>query len=380
MNSSKDADKANNEPNRRGAAHWRLWLLSLLVILLAGGALFGVRHRRRAQTTVAAIEIKDARAALQARFREPNELYRRQYAQDAEALSRDYLRAGGTERDSAALLLVAALNFQRKPPTGIQFADIDLNNVPAGDLEVAAQSFAQIDQIGPAEHLVGLALTKGEHREELLRLAIDLRMPLGKYDAAADNCRELAKLAPQDPFPWMKLAVIYEAKGYVELLMDVYQRIIELSPEYSTMARFGLVEALLAHGDALAARREFDRLKTTGPELLDDTPLLEAKLLHLEGELDRSLAIAETCLLKQPNDAQALQLQCRILLVQSEAERALKSLERLVAIQPNGSEAHFLLGRAYGQLGQPQKARQHFERFRELVDRTSVSRQGSNSQ
>lgn len=297
-------------------------------------------------------------------------MFRFQYANEAESLLQDYLDADGPQRDSATILLVAALNFQHKPArTAKLLQDVEPANVAATDLMMAAQSLAETNQPELAEQLVTAALAQDQPRPDALRLAIRLRLSLGKDDAAVRACRELARIAPSDPHPWIMLAALYEKRGYSELLIDVYGQIAKLSPRQADMARFGLVGVLMEAGDIRQARREFDVLKAGGARILDRSPLLEAELLRIEGKLDESLAIVEKVREQQPQHAKAMQLHGRILLAQSKTESAIEVLEALVAIRPDSNGVHYLLGQAYGRVQQFEKAQTHLRKHEQLFER-----------
>jgi tetratricopeptide (TPR) repeat protein len=298
-------------------------------------------------------------------------------AGQAELLLRKYLKRGGRHRDSARLLLGCAVlvqqagsqakTIQDQKEVGDLVDTVDPEQCPVEDLLLGTRVLSKVGRLASADRMIAAALVKGELRDQAVRLAAELRLLLGRDDEVIESCRELNELRPDDPFPLVTMSSVYEKRGHADQLVKVQRKLIDLKPPDVAEVRRRLIMNLVTVGQKQEARAEFDRLRREVPETLAAAPVVEARLLHLEGRLDEALRIAQRLVEEKP-DADALLLAGRILLAQSRAQEAIPLLERLAKSDPTQEEAEYLLGQAHSRLGDAQKAKQHFDRHRRLLD------------
>jgi tetratricopeptide (TPR) repeat protein len=164
------------------------------------------------------------------------------------------------------------------------------------------------------------------------------------------------------------MGAVYENQTKWDQLIDVDRKLIALDPTDVDQIRHRLVESLITTGRADEARKQFELLRANSPELLQSSPLTEARLLHVEGRIDDALVILERVLAVSPNDSKALLLKGRIELARSKPEQAIQALNRLTEIAPTDNEAHYLLGQAYARSGDDVKAKHHLALHRRVLD------------
>jgi tetratricopeptide (TPR) repeat protein len=294
---------------------------------------------------------------------------RLELAREAEALLKQYLEVKGEQTDSAQLLLASALLvLDRNDDARKLIDDSDLRNATAADLERAATIAFRKRQFGIADTLISEALTRDDHRKETLRTAIEIRYDLGRDEDVIAHIDELRKLVPDDPRPYLALTLVYEDRGDWDHVIDACQEFLRLQPEGAEEARLMLLDAYLTLGNAEEATREFETLKAKSPELLDQLPMLEARLLSLKGQNDEALARADRVLDSNPEDIDALLLRGRIQLATGDFPAAISTLETLINADPSNFEAHYLLGQALSRSGETERARHELKLHQKLLN------------
>jgi len=290
-------------------------------------------------------------------------------AREAESLLKEYLEAGGAESDTAKLLLASALLVRDEDrDAGKLLEEYDPDGTSAADLERAATIAFRKRQFGLADVLIGEALTRDDHRKETLRTALEIRYDLGRDEDVIAHIEELRKLVPDDPRPYLALTLVYEDRGDWDHVIDACKEFLRLQPEGADEARLILLEAYLTLGNADEASREIETLKAKAPELLDQMPMLEARLLNLQGKNDEALARADRVLEADPENVDALLLRGRIQLATGRFSEAIKTLETLTEIDPSNFEAHYLLGQALSRSGETERARRELALHQKLLN------------
>jgi len=299
-------------------------------------------------------------------------------AGQAELLLRKYLKRGGQHRDSARLLLGCAVLVQQAGSQARTIQDqkgvgdlvdtVDPEQCPVEDLLLATRVLSKAGHLASADRMIAAALAKAELRDQALRLAIEIWVLLGRDDEVLECCRELNALCPGDPYPLVTMSLIYEKRGHADQLVKVQRKLIDLKPPDVNEIRRRLIMNLVTVGLGKEARTEFDLLRREAPQMLAAAPVVEARLLHLEGRSDEALRMVQRVVLEKSVDADALLLAGRIHLAQSRPQEAIPLLKGLAKSDPTQEEAEYLLGQAYSRLGDAQTAKQHFDRHRRLQD------------
>lgn len=341
-------------------------------LVLAGAAawfFFGPRPARL---------LAEARAALAPTVFSSDEAFVVKQAAQVEKPLRSYLRAGGSERSSARLLHNAALMLREGPDASRvlshnpMFAESESKVVPAecatGDLAIGASAYARRGEVGRAEALIAEALRRGDRREEILRLAGDIRFRMGRDRDVLRHAEELARLAPRDPLAYRWMGMIYAQRGFTDKVIEADRHLIELAPDHAAEIRRRLVGNLISNGQAKEARAEFDLLRKTAPELAAENPVLEARLVYLEGDAAKAEAIVARALEKAPRDRDALLLGGKIDTARGRPAEAIAALRSLVEADPTDDEACYLLGQAYARQGDRAQAQRYLQQHRRVAD------------
>ncbi len=135
---------------------------------------------------------------------------------------------------------------------------------------------------------------------------------------------------------------------------DLYPDFVEPGNAYEILA-----EALLASGDKTGAALELEEYRTAGGR----SPRALKKLASLHEELgqpDQARHVLEQLLWIRPGDEELHLRLGELLLAKKQPQRAVREFQSLLAIQPlDPAAAHFNLARAYHQLQNRQKTREH---------------------
>jgi tetratricopeptide (TPR) repeat protein len=300
---------------------------------------------------------------------------------EAERLMRDYMHRGGRQEDAARLLLCSALalNSFRNADAPVAWEleiedlldEIQPRACSTEDLLTAVDVFIRTGQLAQADWLMGTALERTRNTGDyhrVLRLAADLRYDLGREQAVLEHCEEMIKIDPADPEPWRLMALVYEDGGYTERFIQALDKVLELDSGDVSEERLKLVESLVALGNRSRAREQYSLLAAQAPQRLARHPLVQAKLLLIEGETAQAQPIIQCVLEAHPEDAEAVVLSSKLHLSQQEFAAAVELLERLLQREPMHPEAHFLIGQAYARQGEKERAQWHLERHRQILD------------
>ncbi len=240
--------------------------------------------------------------------------------------------------------------------------------------------------------------------------------------SAVTAYREAAKLQPDDPFPYLRLAQVYLDWGRVELALDAIAQGQQLGANEVALERLWLAAhvaradwpAVVEHGQRLselasidarevnavrhtlarayvelqewdATRAEYEALLHADPAdsfarerlgvlLLDDDPAAAIQHLFAAGTdlADRLLtALQEPGVAHNPAYADALL--GRALLREQEWTLAARQFERAIAARPDYADAHAYLGYALEQMKRPSEARPHLLLAVELAPDSAVA-------
>jgi Flp pilus assembly protein TadD len=334
--------------------------LSLAVAIAIGGWLW-LRHSTKALLDAARRELAEVPRSELAVLRE-------QHAHRAVELTGTYLARSGPESASAQLLMAAAQTVRGSGTGwGNTLSEASLRQCATSDLCLAAQLAFGAGDLSAADRIVAEALQRTDERANVLRVSGLVRYELGRDDETLAACRELIGLLPDDPAPWMVIALVFEKQGKLNQVIEPLKKYIELSHGSADRHRAQLVEYLARVHLVSEARAEFDRLRADHPELVVPPSLTEARLLQPEGRDAEALKITAAYLRQHPGDLAALNLRGQLLLSRGENQSAAEVFRKIVERTPNDHEAHYQLGQAYARLGERENADQHFRVQQRLV-------------
>jgi len=311
--------------------------------------------------------LEDGRQKLKRATKEPNEAVLVELAHDARKLLEQYVDEGGEEQQTGRLLLATAMAVEASLDTSQPdfhssnaartLKSLQTDQCSTEDLLLCSLSFAQSGDLASADWLVDHALLRSDRRNQSLRLAIDIRSDMMREVEVIELCEKLSKLRPRDPFPLERIIRIREEQGIPRKMIEQYRAFIKKFPDKAEPYRLKLIEQLIETGEAKDARAEFAIIEKNAPALI--TPIVRAKLLHLEGNYETAHEILSEVLERNDRDMAALSLQAQILLAKNETDEAVAHLEKVLRIKPTDVQTHYLLGQAYARQGNSNAAKQH---------------------
>lgn len=268
-----------------------------------------------------------------------------------------YLARSGSETDSARLLLAACV-AEREPGRAHQYLrSVNLAACATPDLNHAALLFFRAGQQEVVGQLIDAALQTTDHRTHTLQTAALIRFDQGLAEDVLKYCLEWSRLAPRDAQPWRLMCFVYEDQGEAAMLAEAYRNWLERVPAEPDVRR-KLVDKLVQLGDAAGARREFQLLSVADSQVTPAVWLTEARLLHLEGQVDPALEKLHAVLQAEPTNAGALLLQGKVQLSRAQFVDAIASLQGVFKQDPTSLEARYLLGQAYARMGDAPRAKE----------------------
>jgi len=308
-------------------------------------------------------ELTPARQALQAAVRTGDPQQRAALAQQAEASAVECIYRG-VELHAAQLHRCAAQGLRSS--TVDLPADFNAASVPDADLQTAGEALSQGGHWAIVNLVSGELLRRNARDKQALELSARAQFELRDFTRATSRCQQLTTLDPGNVLAWKLLAYMYEVAGRRLQLIEIYPRLIELAPGNADEYHVRLVHRLIEIGDVPRARTEFNALKLRSPAAAQRQPYLEARLLHVEGDVARALARVRAALATQPDDTAALKLQGQLLMAGSQPADAIRPLRKAVDLAPDDAESHFLLGRAYIAARKPAEGMKHLQKHQQL--------------
>lgn len=127
-----------------------------------------------------------------------------------------------------------------------------------------------------------------------------------------------------------------------------------------------MIGFLLQSGNIAEARQELDVLQKDAPQVVQEQPVLEAKVLYQEGHSKRALPFLNRALRSNPDERDALYLKGRIRFEDGDLANAAKLLERVVELDPLDDQSRYLLSQAYHRLGRKSDGEKMLAAYRGL--------------
>jgi Flp pilus assembly protein TadD len=219
----------------------------------------------------------------------------------------------------------------------------------------------------------------------------------GDYSAAIKKLEALVEKSPEEAVAHNDLGVLFSKTGRGERAVRHYERAYRLQPENITftknLAEFyyaeqgRIEEALQIYVDILAKNPEdVETLLMTGRicdslQRFGDARVFYERVLEIEpwnqdaGELlKKSNRAASTPAIPGTDSSPATYQKAQDLASEGRCQEAVAVLETLIGDEPDDALAHNDLGVLYLQTGQPDRARQHYERACELAPENTTFR------
>jgi predicted Zn-dependent protease len=223
-----------------------------------------------------------------------------------------------------------------------------------------------------ADKALSAAYRQDNEDVQLLRTLIDVKRQLEANQEALTLSHKMSRLAPSDPYPWLASAQIYQQAEKIDLAIEAYREALVRDPEDrdAQNARFQMADLAIYAGDLVTARQQLDQLLREVPEA-PSVKVLHAKLLHREGDSAAGVQILSDVLASKPGMVSALLERGALFLEVEEAAAAVRDLDQVVTLDSENYTGHYKLGLAYQRLNQPDLARRHLERSRQITEQVS---------
>jgi Tfp pilus assembly protein PilF len=185
-------------------------------------------------------------------------------------------------------------------------------------------------------------------------------------------CNEYAILQPDDSFPWLVSASLYNEQNIQNLASEAYREALkrQLPPEDAFRSRFHLIQLSMVLGNLPLAREHCNVLLATSmsQESKQNVSVLHADLLQREGKPAAAVVQLDALLKAKPEWTRALTLrgQCKYDL--KDLEGAIQDLSEAVRRDEFDPRTHYVLGQVFLQQKDLLRAKQHLNRSRELND------------
>jgi tetratricopeptide (TPR) repeat protein len=185
-----------------------------------------------------------------------------------------------------------------------------------------------------------------------------------QLDRARFWVEELLAKAPNNPIGRLIRAQTAESLGRDDLALQGYRSLVADFPRYAA-ARSGLAAHLFRTQQYEAAAAEYAELQQQQPSQVHHTLSLARCWVRLE-RLEEARPLIRRLEERSPDNSDALLLCGQFALGEHRPKDAERLLLRAVLLAPNDPQVHFQLGICLQQLGQPEDARQHVERARQI--------------
>ena len=211
---------------------------------------------------------------------------------------------------------------------------------------------------GGRETVSSLELLVADHKE------------WGQREKLISAATQLTRLQPGNPRHWATLIEHLTSFGReiesIGATREALRR--DPPPEFRRAFQGSLVQQLVNHGDAPAARRELSELRRLEAESVRMRGL-EIYLLRLEGRLNDALDLATAIVSESPDLTFAHFIRGVVCLDIGLFEEATKELEQTIAAEPFNAPARFKLSEAYRGLGRDVPAAEQRSAASDIVDR-----------
>lgn len=223
-----------------------------------------------------------------------------------------------------------------------------------------------------ADDILAACYKKGNHDSQLLRAMIDVKLQVGSDQEVLALCQKMTALAPDDPYPWLTTASIYQKAEKIDFAIAAFQEALRRNPQSrdEQNARLQIVDLAMYAGDLATASQQLDEMPNER-QADPNVRVIRAKLLHRTGDFPASRQLLDKLLASNPEMVAALLERGMLHVDQGDFSKAVRDLEKVVAIDPENYTGHYKLGLAYQMQNQPSLADRHLQYAREITDRIS---------
>jgi tetratricopeptide (TPR) repeat protein len=253
-------------------------------------------------------------------------------------------------------------------------------------LNAAIAEYRRADSIKPGDRGVTMQLARGlvlsndlTGAESLYRSVLDREktflqgyqelyqlLLVQNKPADADTVLQTAYRNNPKEYQFLILrAQLYLAQNHRDDMLAVLQQIKSKAGEYPR-AYFDVGDFYLRVGDGDSAIREYRDGIAKDPKNKAGYQKGIIEVLMKQNKRPEAAKVNDEILKDNPNDPDARGLAASFLLERGDITQALVALQQVVARAPQNPVAHYNLGRAYFLHGQPEQARQEFNRAIEL--------------
>lgn len=200
-----------------------------------------------------------------------------------------------------------------------------------------------------------------------IRLMLDVCLQQDMQAKSLELSRLLASLTPNDYFPWMVMARIYQDQNEPAKAVDAYLNALRCQPDLREQhqIRIKLVRVHLEIGEfALAREAIMPLLKEV--QVSHEARLLDATILRYEGGFRDAVKAVQRILDEQPNLVPALYLRGVIAFDMARLDEARDDFLGVIQLEPRNCEAHYHLAQTYLRLGDAAVAEEVLLRAKEL--------------
>ena len=159
---------------------------------------------------------------------------------------------------------------------------------------------------------------------------------MGRLDEAQQALEKALKIQPGNPLLHKHLADIYERKGDIKTAKEQYQRVIQLVPEGTDLAKLAEIkltiingEEHLATGELIEARSEFEKALAFDPKNYSARMSL-ATVYHSLGNLQKAQDILLSLIDEDPNNLDARLKLGTLYLEENKQNEAVNALEFVI--------------------------------------------------
>lgn len=205
-----------------------------------------------------------------------------------------------------------------------------------------------------------------------LKLKADAHYLAGQ-DAEAERALSKAiAIEPRDLELRYALGRIYYQQSRPEAAAGQFQEVLKLNPaSYKAYDNLGLCyQALRRDSEAIAAfLKALDLVHEAHREY--EWPYANlASLLIDRGDYERAFELAAEASARNPNSARNLYLTGKALVKLTKFDLSVRWLKRATEVDPDYREAHYLLARAYRELGRTEEEKLELRRFQQIQAKT----------
>lgn len=207
---------------------------------------------------------------------------------------------------------------------------------------------ARSQELQQAEALVTRAIECDGSVSRYHQLLCDIHRNLGQFEKAVTAGWQAVKLAPEDAEAWYLLALACRNAGQNSDAIQHYHKALHLNPQHDKAAN-NLGVTLQANGNIPEAEKFYARAAQTNPRNAEAHNNLGA-ILYARGDIKSAKECFSAALQANPEF--------------TPAQKNLAALRNILPGRPQpppqDGESHFLLGLAFANNGQPDKAMQHY--------------------